>query len=243
MGRYDDEFYLTVEWVNVPRLLTDTTIVGKSKVLSTGSYAKYEIRVNLVPYTDDGDILLYRALRRIDGQNYRTMEIPQRLVTVPKTFDASYPLTYSEFEHVLFSNLYMAMMSDTEELENDLQFNRDGFFALLRRMGLSIPLDNDAVQYKFAEMCNENAMLDDHCIDIYLMLHIDHAKIESDFNYLPTGMFEQYCNSRNPKSYGMVLGFCEDDYDENSRDFRMNQKGKDQICTIIKLLKTKGAVQ
>lgn len=238
MGRYDDESYLTVEYAQIPNLLKDV-VLGKSRVRLSGDYTKYEIRANLVPYNPKtGDLLLYKTVHRVNGHAFCTLEIPQRLVTVPNDFNTGCPLTHDGFKHILASNLYMAVLKDTTEIENHLQFDENSLQFVLRRMGLG----GDNLDYNLMAYPDQNVMLDEHCVDVYMMLKVDYVGISSDFYYIPAGIFEQYCNSKYPTSYAMILGFHEDDYDETSSDFRMNPKGKAQICAAIKYLRAKEIV-
>lgn len=238
MGRYDNEEYLNVKYSDIESLLTNEVKVGTSSVRLMTSYDTMEIRVNLVPYTEHGDLLLHRALRRPKGVIIRPLEIPQRLITVPKGYILADIITQQDFTEILFNNLYRAIMSDAGDVGGGVWFGEDSVYGILHRMGLAGP-------FSYTLWVDPDPAQDpkDHLVDIYMMLKIEYTQIDAEFNYIPTGLFELYCKTRYPETYATPMGFYPEDYDETSTDFRMNPKGKEQVCAAIRWLRKKGIVK
>lgn len=235
MGRYNDEAYLNVKYDNTSSLLTNEVRVGKSDVRLITSYDTMEIRLNLVPYTKNGDLLLHKALRRPNGVITRPLEMPQRLLTVPKDYELAETITKQEFREILFDNLYRAIMSDAGDVSGYVRFGEDSVYGILHRMGL-------AGTFSYSIWVDPSPAQDptEHLVDVYMMLRVEYTQIESEFNYVPTELFEQFSKTRYPESYATAMGFYPEDYDETSTDFRMNPKGKKQVCAAIGWIRNKG---
>lgn len=239
MGRYDNNAFITIAPDDFPGVLGDTPKLGKSRVRLDGDYNQYEIRINLVPYTEHGDLLLYKAIRRQNRRTQHTLEIPQAIVEVPEYFEVS-RLNKEGFQRILLTNLYLPLVDGSiKDVSDPRLFDLDAFYSLLGRMGLR----GGGLVPTFWFYPDNDVMIADHCVDIYLMLKVEYTEIEADFVYIPTGLFEQYCESRNPASYATTLGFYPEDYDETSSDFRMNPKGKAQVCAALKWMRMKHIIR
>ena len=236
MGRYDGKSYVTVGVDDIPVLLSEPKL-RKSKARLHGVYNEYEIRVNLVPYTTSGNILLFKAIRRENGRTNCTLEIPQTLLSVSHDFDV-FSLDPSLFEKLIFTNLYAILVDgDILQLDDPCRLGIDDLRSLLGRMGLFGCHD-----YKFLVHLDEVVMVKDHCIDVYLMVEAERGSVDADFIGIPAGIFKAYAVSKYPTSYSMDLGFHPEDYNEKSTDFRMNPDGKAQICTVVDELQRMGVI-
>lgn len=236
MGRYDGKAYVTVGEQDILSLLSEPKL-RKSKARLYGVYDEYELRVNLVPYTKSGDILLFKVIRRKNGRTNCTLEIPQTLLSVPNNFDVS-SLDLIQFKKLISTNLY-AVLADGNllQLEDPCRLGIEDLRSLLGRMGLF-----GCQNHNFWVHPDETVAAKDHCIDVYLMVEAERGAVDADFIGIPAGIFKAYTLSKYPTSYSMDLGFHPEDYDETSTDFRMNPDGKAQICMIADELQKMGVI-
>lgn len=238
---YGDK-YIAVSCDTMQYLFTEPnkvkTHIGRGRML--GDYEYFELRVNVVPYKE-GSILLQKIYRRHEGgSKYYTAEIPRRVVRIPDYLLDARDNVCGDIKQILMNNAYIALSEShpDEHLMDAFHYGPLNVNELLKEKGLHTDKDKFkiSIDYSMVEWVMNS---DDHCIDVYLFVEVSYAAIESEFIYVATDTFEQYCESKYPESYAVMLAFSEDEYDENSSDFRMNKDGKYQICAIIKILRSK----